>query len=64
MESDIIFYTTTYLTARLAIVAVFIYGFYRVLRSAQMGTVARDGATRSEDAAAIRKANAVCDDSC
>ena len=64
MESDIIFYTTTYLTARLAIVAVFVYGFYRVLRSDPMDSVPRVGPKRYAVNAAIRRANAVCDDGC
>ncbi|UCH49757.1 MAG: hypothetical protein JSU95_08355 [Betaproteobacteria bacterium] len=64
MESDLFFYTTSYLTARLAIVAAFVYGVYRVLRAGQMDAVADGGATRSQVTEAIRKANAVCDDGC
>ena len=62
MESDIFFYSTTYLTARLAIVAAFAYGFYRVLRAGQPRAVAHDAATSRKVAAGIRKADAVCDD--
>ena len=64
MDSDIFLDTTTYLIARLAIVAAFVYGFYRVLRSGQMNALAYHGATRDGVTAAIRKANAVCDDGC
>lgn len=64
MENDLFFYTTTYLTARLAIFAAFAYGFYRVLRAGHLDAVAHDGAARNDVTAAIRKANAVCDDGC
>ena len=51
MENDIVFYTTTYLFTRLAVVAAFAYAFYRVLRPSPVAVRsdrARSGSARQE----------------
>jgi len=59
MENDIVFYTTTYLFTRLAIVAAFAYAFYRVLRPSPI-------AVRSDrsGAGSQRQQRIVFDDHC
>jgi len=49
MDNDIVFYTTTYLFTRLAVVAAFAYAFYRILRPSPIavrGNHEHTGATR------------------
>ncbi len=57
MENELVFYTTTYLFTRLALVAAFAYAFYRVLRPSTI-------AARSDRVASPRQSRIVFDDHC